>query len=71
MTIEEAKREIPDFNTFQKEACNRCTANDWYCPSLCKMLLKAQKLDYNRILKCYARHGGEIWKVFRWIKRTH
>lgn len=68
MTIEEAKEYIPDFDAFRKEACNHCTANDWYCPSDCTTLEKARKLDYNRILKCYARNGGEMDKVFAFIR---
>lgn len=71
MTIEEAKEYIPDFEAFRKEACTVCTANDWYCPfNVCDTLLKAGELDYNRILKCYARHDGEMYKVFRWIKQA-
>ena len=70
MTIEEAKEYIPDFEAFRKEACTVCTANDWYCPNVCDTLLKAGELDYNRILKCYARHDGEMYKVFRWLKQA-
>lgn len=71
MTIEEAKEYIPDFEAFRNEACTVCTANDWYCPfNVCDTLLKAGELDYNRILKCYARHDGEMYKVFRWIKQA-
>lgn len=25
---------------------------------------------YNRILKCYARNDGEMYKVFRWLKQA-
>lgn len=71
MTIEEAKEYIPDFEAFRKEACTVCTANDWYCPfNVCDTLLKAGELDYNRILKCYARNDGEMYKVFRWLKKA-
>lgn len=70
MTIEEAKGEIPDIVRFANRACQECTANDWYCSSVCDTLRKARKLDYNRILKCYARNGGEMWKVIRYIKRA-
>lgn len=71
MTIEEAKEYIPDFEAFRKEACTVCTANDWYCPfNVCDTLLKAGELDYNRILKCYARHDGEMYKVLRWLKQA-
>ena len=71
MTIEEAKKDIPDFEAFRKEACTVCTANDWYCPfNVCDTLLKAGELDYERILKCYARNDGEMYKVFRWLKKA-
>ena len=70
MTIEEAKEYIPDFEAFRKEFCSVCVANDWYCPNVCNALLKASELDYNRILKCYARNDGEMWKVVRWIRQA-
>ena len=70
MTYEEAKREIPDFESFRIDCCNHCTGNDWYCPSDCEMLEKARKLDFDRILKCYARHDGDLRKVSRYIKET-
>lgn len=71
MTIEEAKEYIPDYEAFRKEACTVCTANDWYCPfNVCDTLLKAGELDYERILRCYARHDGEMYKVFRWIRQA-
>lgn len=68
MTIEDAKAYIPDFDAFRKETCNICTANDWYCPSECDTLKKARQLDFNRILKCYARNGGDIQKVINYIR---
>ena len=70
MTIEEAKEYIPDFEAFRKEFCAVCVANDWYCPSVCDTLLKASELDYNSILKCYARNDGEMYKVWRWLKQA-
>lgn len=68
MTIEETKAYIPDFDAFRKEVCNICTANDWYCPSECGTLKKARQLDFNRILKCYARNGGDMQKVINYIR---
>lgn len=69
MTIEEAKEYIPDFEAFCKEACATCT-EEWYCPHNCEILSKATKMDFNRILKCYARHDGEMYKVLRWLKQA-
>lgn len=68
MTIEEAKKDIPDFDSFCYQACHRCN-NDWYCPSY-RDVLKAERMDFNRILKCYARHDGDLEKVWRWIKQA-
>lgn len=68
MTIEEAKEYISDIDGFCKEACAFCTSNDWYCPSECDALKKARQLDFNRILKCYARNGGDIQKVINYIR---
>ena len=69
MTIEEAKEYIPDFKSFYAEACAMC-AQEWYCPHNCEILDKARKMDFNRILKCYARHDGEMYKVLRWLKQA-
>lgn len=69
MTIEEAKKDIPDFDSFRYQACFCCN-NEWYCPSYCDALEKAERMDFNRILKCYAQNGGEMYKVLRWLKRV-
>lgn len=69
MTIEEAKEYMPDFESFRKEACNTC-GHDYYCPQRCEDLRKAERMDFNRILKCYARNGGETYKVLRWLKQA-
>lgn len=68
MTIEEARQDIPEFDTFRNICCNNCTANDWYCPSDCEMLTKGREIGYERILKAYARNDGDISKVCRYIK---
>lgn len=69
MTIEEAKEYIPDFEAFRNEACAICT-EEWYCPHNCEILSKATKMDFNRILKCYARNDGEMYNVLRWLKQA-
>ena len=69
MTIEEAKEYIPNFEAFRKEACATCT-EEWYCPRNCEELNKASRMDFNRILKCYARNDGETYKVLRWLKQA-
>lgn len=69
MTIEEAKEYIPDFDTFCGQACFCCN-NEWFCPTYCDVLEKASRIDFNRILKCYARHDGEMHKILRWLKQA-
>ena len=69
MTIEEAKKDIPDLDSFCYQACHSCN-NDWYCPSYCDILKKARQMDFNRILKRYARNDGEMYKVLRWLKQA-
>lgn len=66
MTLEEAKQEIPDFDTFANEFCNACTS-DTYCSFYCDTLKKAEKM-FDRVQQAYARHDGYIVKVDRYIK---
>lgn len=70
MTVEQAREEIPDIDTFCRLCCNRCTANDWYCPTECEVLQKARKLDFERIIKCYTKYDGDLQKVDRYIRAT-
>lgn len=69
MTIEEAKEKIPTIESFIQESCNHCTANDWYFPSLCDDLEKAKRMPFEKIQAAYARHGGDMVKVHRYIKQ--
>lgn len=69
MTPEEAKVEIPDIDTFCRHACVHCNS-EWYCPSYCDLLEKARRMPFDRIVACYARHEGDMAKVFRYIKQT-
>lgn len=69
MTIEEAKEECPTFDFFISDACCQCTANDWYCPSLCHDLKKAERMPFEKIQAAYARHDGDMKKIFRYIKQ--
>ncbi len=70
MTVEQAREEIPDIDTFCRLCCNCCTVNGWYCPTECGVLQKARKLDFERIIKCYAKHDGDLQKVNRYIRAT-
>lgn len=69
MTLEEAKEEYPDFRVFQNNTCLRCTANDWYCPSLCDVLEKATRIPFGDIQKAIARNDDDIVKTIRYIKQ--
>lgn len=69
MTVEQAREEIPNFDVFKSMACVMCN-NDWYCSTPCEMLLKAEQIEYDRILKCYAKHDGDWQKVDRYINNT-
>ena len=69
MTYEQAKDELTNFEGFCHIACNSCNS-EWYCPTYCDVLEKAKKMDFDLIIKSYARNGGEMWKVFRYIKTT-
>lgn len=70
MTLDEAREEIGSIDYFCKCACNACTANDWYCPTECGTLRKARQMDFDRIVKAYARHDGDLSKVFRYINQA-
>ena len=67
--IGEAREEIPNIDCFCKQACIYCS-NDWFCPSFCDTLEKAIKMDFELLVKCYARNEGDWSKIFRYIKRV-
>lgn len=70
MTIEQAREEMPNIDYFLSSVCVICTANDWYCPTYCHDLEKAQRMPFEKIQKAYARHDGELWKVMRYIRQA-
>ena len=70
MTLDEAREEIGDIDSFCKNACYDCTANDWFCPDECDNLKKAMQIDFDRIAKAYARYDGDLSKVFRYINQA-
>lgn len=51
------------------ETCVNCGEAE-YCHLYCEDLCKAARMDFNRILKCYARNDGEMYKVLRWLKQA-
>ena len=69
MTIEEAREEIPTFEVFAKELCINCVANDWYCPTYCDDLTKAQRI-FDRVQMMYAKYDGDMYRIGKWLKRT-
>ncbi|MCM1059818.1 MAG: hypothetical protein NC452_05950 [Eubacterium sp.] len=70
MTTEEARKEIPDIESFCRQSCTLCTSNDWYCPTYCDMLQKARRMDFERIVEAYARNDEDMAKVYRYIKQA-
>ena len=68
MTIEEAKQELPTFDSFADKFCNHCF-NDIICNMDCKVIQKAEKM-FDRVQQAYARHNGDIVKVDRYIKEA-
>ena len=58
-----------NFEEFAHESCLYCS-NDWYCPSYCDVLEKAQKMDFELIRKKYIEYDGDLEKVWRYIKNT-
>lgn len=68
MTIDKARKEIPDFDTFCKEYCNVCL-NNAFCAYYCNTLDKAERI-FDRVLQAYARHNGDLVKVERYIKNA-
>lgn len=64
------KEDVPEtFEDFAKYICNRCTANEWYCPSYCDTLEKASKIDYEILKKKFVQYDGDVQKLCRFIKK--
>lgn len=68
MTLDEAKKVLPNFESFKIQCCLYCS-NDWYCPSNCDLLDKAEKMNFEDIQKAWARNDEDIVKVCRYIKQ--
>lgn len=69
MSVEQAREEMGDIDNFCRLACNACSA-DAYCPSDCDMLEKARRMDFEKIVRAYARNEGDWSKLFRYIKQA-
>lgn len=61
---------VPDINTICGMICDDCTANDWYCPSDCDLLIKLKKMDRNKIFKKYVDSQGDTVAVAKYVKRA-
>ena len=70
LSLEQARYEIGDIDSLCSQVCGCCTANDWYCPTECAVIEKARKMDFDRIVKSYARNWGDLKKVIRYIKQA-
>ena len=60
-----------DFGTmhdFKMYVCNNCTGNDWYCPSDCDFLIKAEKYPLERINKAWRDTEYDLQRLMRRIK---
>lgn len=68
MTLDEAKQEIPDFDTFATKYCDMCM-HDAFCDFYCYTIAKAERI-FDRVQKAYARHDGDMVKVERYIKNA-
>lgn len=68
MTLEQAKEEMPDYDSFKSELCGCWCKCDWYCPDECDVLTKARKIPFEKIQQAYARHDGDMVKVVRYIR---
>lgn len=70
MTLDEARKKLGNIDDFCKSACSVCTANDWYCPTECDTLRKARRMNFDCIIKSYARNDGDWSKVLRYINQA-
>lgn len=70
MSYEQALAELGDIDSFCRQVCISCSANDWFCPTDCAELEKAQRMDFDRIVWSYARNDGDLRKVMRYIARA-
>lgn len=63
------KNNCPEtFEDFIGLCCLNCTANDYYCPTICSMLEKAKEIPFDKIQSKYIQHDGDIVKILKWIK---
>ena len=69
-SLERVQEEISTFEEFTIFCCNRCKM-DWFCPSSCTSLRKAETLDFSLIQQAYFRNNGDLSKVFRYIRRKY
>ena len=54
---------------FEREICDNCIANDWYCPTPCEFIEKTRKYKYKRLKNAYIDVGGDLQLLTRRIKR--
>ena len=68
MTLEEAKKKIPDYKSFANLVCLHCESNEWDCGEYCSGLKKGQQISFERIQQSYAKNDGDTRKVCSFIK---
>lgn len=63
---------VPEnFSTFKNIVCSRCTAVDGYCPTNCDLLMKAERIPFEKIQKSIIRNDEDYKKVFRYINNYY
>lgn len=59
--------EIKTIDDLYAHACVSCKS-EWYCPTHCEWLEKAEKMPFEKIQKAYVRNEGDMRKVYRYVK---
>ena len=62
MTFDEVKEEFGDTpDMLCKHICNSCVANDWYCPSYCRLCEWVQN-NYDKAIQRLAELDGDLYE---------
>lgn len=69
MTIKEVKESIIDIEHFCNCVCAGCSVDSLFCPAPCVELEKVKRIPFEKVLKSYVRHNGNMSKVIRYISK--
>ena len=68
MTIEQVKDEYGEnADAMCGYVCDRCFANDWYCPSYCDTCMWIQK-NYDKAVERLAKLDGDLIEFCKRVK---